>query len=319
MHDANIGALDLNLLVALDALLRAGSVTAAAGKLGLSQPAMSHRLRRLRALFDDPLVVPGKRGLVATPRARQLEGRLRRALEELGSIVDSRDDFDPKTATRTFQVCSADLGDLCVMPDILGRLSREAPGLSIVTRLPWPGMDDALERGELDLIVSGRNAIAPGLVQRKVAETDWLCLARRDHPQIRGRVSLQTFVSLGHVLVSPTGSGFGVMDTALAERGLARRIAYRTPHFLGAPHIIAASDLVLTIQTPVAWRMAAVLPLQIFEPPLPLPRGPVYMTFHPRMQADAGHRWLRELTAECTREGFEGAAPTRRTRRPARG
>lgn len=309
MHDANVRGLDLNLLTALDALLRSGSVTGAAGELGLSQPAMSHRLRRLRALFGDPLVVPGKRGLVPTPRALQLAGPLRSALRGLAAVVEVDAPFDPATVVRTFHVCSSDLGDLCAMPLVLDRLSREAPGVSIVARLPWPGMYEALERGEIDLIMAGGfPGDLPGLVQRKVAEDAWECLARVGHPKIRGRLTLKTYIALSHILISPRGSGPGVVDDLLAARGLSRRIGYRTPHFLGAPHIVASSDLVVTTNRSLARRMAEVLPLQRLAPPLPMPPSTVRLGFHARMQADAGHRWLRELAAECTREGFADVA-----------
>lgn len=315
MHETNTRDVDLNLLVALDALLQAGSVTGAAARLGLSQPAMSHRLRRLRALFGDPLLVAGRRGLVPTPRAQQLAERLRGALGELGGLVRQPERFDPATARRPFQVCSNDLGDLCVMPLVLAEVSRVAPGVALVTRAPWPGMLDAFERGELDLAVGGALPEGHGLVQRKVAEDDWQCLARAGHPQVRGKLTPQAWAALPHLLVSPTGAGPGVVDEVLAARGLTRRIAYRTPHFLGAPFIVARSDLVLTAPGSLVRHMARLLPLQVFAPPVPLPRGRIHMVFHGRMQADAGHRWLRELAAACTREGIEGPATATARRR----
>lgn len=314
MHAANARDFDLNLLVALDVLLQTGSVTDAAARLGLSQPAMSHRLRRLRAALGDPLLVPGRRGLVPTPRAQQLAERLRGALGQLAGLVEQPERFDPATARRTFHFASNDLGDLCVMPLVLARVSQLSPHISLVLRSPGPGMLDAFERGDLDLAVGGQLPAGHGLVQRKIAEDDWQCLARVDHPQIRGRLTPQAWAALPHLLVSQTGAGPGIVDEVLAARGLARRVAYRTPYFVGAPFVVARSDLVLTVPGAVARYMTHLLPLQAFPPPLQLPPGRIFMVFHERMQADAGHRWLRELAAACTREGIEGPAPTTRRR-----
>lgn len=308
MRETNERGLDLNLLLTLEVLLQADSVTGAAARLGLSQPAMSHRLRRLRAQFGDPLVVPGRGGLTPTPRAQQLAGRLRAALDELGALVQQPDSFDPTTARRTFHVCSNDLGELCVIPLVLARLSRIGPQLSLIMHAPGPRVFEALERGDLDLVFGGALPEVAGIVQRKVAEDDWQCLARIGHPQLHEPLTLQRWADLSHVLVGPDGAGPGVVDEALATRGLTRRIAYRTPYFVGAPQIIARSDLILTIPGSLARNMMHQLPLQMFAPPIPLPRGRIYMVFHERMKADAGHQWLRELSATCTREGIEAPA-----------
>ncbi len=144
---------------------------------------------------------------------------------------------------------------------MLAELSRLGPQLSVVMRAPGPGLYDALERGDLDLVFGDSLPEASGIVQRKVAEDDWQCLARIGHPRLHGRLNLQTWADLPHVLVGPTGAGPGVVDEALATRGLTRRIAYRTPYFVGVPQIVAGSDLVLTIPGSLARNMMHQLPL----------------------------------------------------------
>lgn len=311
--DLDLGAIDLNLLHALDVLLQERNVTRAAVRLGLTQSAMSHRLKRLRELLDDPLLVPGRGGLVATVRAHQLGHALRCALEDLRGALVRRDRFDPATSERTFVVVTTDFAELEILPRVLQVTSREAPRICTVMREPWPGMIPALERGEVDLVVGPSLPVQPGLVQRRVAEDDFACCVRADHPRVRRRLDLAGYVELRHLVITPTGGdGISPVDTALAERSLRRKVALRVPHFIGAPFIIARSDLLLTAPRSLLAHAADLLPLRLFEPPLPLPPIRSVMTWHERASDDPGHAWLRELAATCTRE----AIAYRRARRP---
>jgi DNA-binding transcriptional LysR family regulator len=294
-------ALDLDLLVALEALLALGNVTRAAARLGITQSAMSHRLRRLRDTLGDPIVVAGRGGLVPTPRAQQLARVVTRSLHELRSALATAEAFDPATSTRTYVVVTSDFAEFEILPRVLEDLSRNAPGISTVMREPSPGMLDALERGDVDLIVGPQLPPTSGLLQRKIGEDFLASVVRADHPVVGKHLDLETYLGARHLVVDPAGAGaVGAVDHALAKLGKRRDVAMRVPHFLGAPFIVARSDLVLTAPFALLRHFAGLLPLRVFEPPLELTNGRTFMTWHERVTDDAGHIWLRELTARCT-------------------
>lgn len=301
----DLGAIDLNLVHALDVLLRERNVTRAAAQLGLTQSAMSHRLKRLRELLEDPLLVPGRGGLVATARAQQLGHGLRCALEDLRGALSRREHFDPATSERTFVVVTTDFAEFEILPRVLQVTTREAPRICTVMREPWPGMVAALERGEVDLVIGPSLSPQPGLVQRRVGEDDFASCVRVDHPRLRRRLDLETYVELRHLVITPTGGdGISPVDEALAARSLRRKVAMRVPHFVGAPFIVARSDLLLTAPRSLLVHAAELLPLRLFDPPLPLPTVRTVMTWHERVGDDPGHAYLRELAATCTRDAI---------------
>ncbi len=292
--------LDLNLLVALEALIAHRNVTRAAAAQGITQSAMSHRLRRLRALLDDPVVVAGRQGLVPTPRAERLGRVVSRSLHEMRAAIESAEHFDPATSERTFTVVTSDFAEFEILPRVLEELSRRAPRVTVTMREPFPGLLDALERGAADLIV-GPQLSAPGLIQRKIGEDGFASAVRRDHPRVGRHLDLDTFVALRHLVIDPVGDGgVSVVDTALAKHGRVRDVAMRVPHFVGAPFIAARSDLLLTAPWALLTHAATLLPLRLFEPPLELPTPRTFMNWHERVNEDPAHTFLREVTARCT-------------------
>jgi DNA-binding transcriptional LysR family regulator len=305
--------LELDLLLALEALLAVGSVTRAATRLGLTQSAMSHRLRRLRDALGDPVVVQGRGRLVPTPRALRLGQVVSRSLLELRSALASVEAFDPTTSARVFTVMTSDFAEFEILPRVLEDLSSSAPGVSMVMREFSPDMFDALERGAIDLVVGPQLDGVPGLVQRKVGANFLASALRVDHPIVGKRLDLETYLSLRHVVVDPAGSeAVGAVDGELEKLGRRRDVAMRVPHFLGAPFIAARSDLVLTAPWALLRHFARLLPLALFEPPLELPSTRVFMTWHERVVDDPAHVFLRELTARCTQVVLE--APVKRPR-----
>lgn len=304
--------LDLQLLVALEALIEHRNVTRAAVDLGITQSAMSHRLRRLRALLDDPVVVPARQGLVPTPRAQRLGGVVSRSLHELRAALKIAEHFDPATSDRTFTVVTSDFAEFEILPRVLEELSRVAPRVSVTMIEPFPGLLEALERGEADLVV-GPQVSAPGLIQRKVGEDGFGTVVRRDHPRVGRHLDLDTFVALRHLVINPVGvSGISLVDEALAKLGRRRDVAMRVPHFLGAPFIAARSDLVLTGPYGLLRRATELLPLRLFEPPIELPLGRIFMSWHERVTEDPGHAWLRDVAGRCTAAVI--AKPVRRAK-----
>lgn len=300
MHPKHLYSVDLRLLLALDALLEERSVTRAGRRLGLTQSATSRVLGRLRVTFGDALLVRTGRDLVPTPRAEALRQPLRDALLGLNAVVAEPPSFDPTTARRTFTLATTDYGAAIAVSPILGQLSRQAPGVDLVVN-PQDDRWEALSTGALDAAIFPRRRSAPGVVWTNLFAEEFVCLVRRNHPSVRGVLSLKQFSELPHLFVSPTGAARGVVDQALARRGLSRRIALRIQSFLVAPLVVAESDLIALVPKRVAVQQAARLPLQLLPPPLELPGFSVALAWHERMRADPGHAWLRRLIVSVTR------------------
>lgn len=314
-----LAAVDLNLLVAFDVLARERHVTRAAERLGLTQSAMSHTLRRLRDLFGDPLLVRGQGGLVLTARAETLLVPLRSGLVAMDRALASRSEFDPQSTRRTFRLATLDLFDALAIPPLLERVRSEAPAISLVVVPPQgPELPRLLETGELDLAVVPRVDQSPadpstvGLVQRVLARDQWCCFCRADHPALpkrRGRssarsastVSLEAYTQVSHVLVSPSGDGPGLVDTLLEHRGLQRRVALRVPHFSTALSIVARSDLWLTAPASLRHLIAADSPVVDVPAPLPLPGHALTLLWHERFSSEPGLVWLRGVLEQVAR------------------
>jgi DNA-binding transcriptional LysR family regulator len=305
--------IDLNLLVALDALARERNVTKAAERAGVTQSAMSHTLRRLRELFDDPLLVRGRGGMVLTPRAEALAVPLRSGLVSLARTLAEPPAFEPEHASRTFRIVSPDLFDALVLPTLLQRLGHEAPSVDLAV-IPMPKrLSDSLETGDVDLAIYPvlldpepfdlGTQVDAELQSRTLFRDSFRCFLRNDHPALTGRrkLTLKTFTRLKHVLVSPGGEGPGLVDRILHARGLERRIALRVPHFATALEVIAQSELVLTAPSSLS-RCSTASTLASRPAPLEIPEHGITMIWHPRFTEDPAHRWLRELLIDVTAE-----------------
>jgi DNA-binding transcriptional LysR family regulator len=321
---ASLARTDLNLAVAFDALVRERNVTRAAQVVGVTQSAMSHALRRLRELLDDPLLVRGKGGMLLTPRAEALAVPVRSGLVTLARALLEPPSFDPASARRRFCIASPDLFDVLVIPSFLERIRQQAPGVDIAVQpVNEPRLAERLETGDIDVAVLPRieepaaeGAPDSGLVQRTLFRDSFVCLMRADHPALDSRgarrrpkparrtLSLELYAQLSHVLVSLTGEGSGLVDRALEQHGLRRRIALRIPHFYSALAIVAKSDLVLTAPSALAHVASAELPVVALAPPLRLPRHSVNLVWQERFSSDAGHTWLRGVLAEVARSVY---------------
>jgi len=292
----SLHALDLNLLVALDALLAEGSVTAAAHRSGVTQSAMSHSLAKLRILLGDPLLVRTHAGMSPTPRARALAEPLTRALTELRSVLSSGTSFDARTSRRRFTIGTADYGALVVIPPLMKRLGREAPMVEVVQRPVPAAPADALEDERLDVVLSVQLEPRATLSAQKLFDERLVCVLRAGHPALARRrraLDLETFASLSHVQVAPRGSPGGVVDDLLARSGVSRHVALRVADFLVAPLVVAESDLVLTVPERVARVFAPSHGLAVVEPPESLPTFTMWMVWHERRRHDPAHAWLR--------------------------
>lgn len=298
----HMSGVDLNLLVALSALLEERSVTRAAKRVGVTQPAMSRTLGRLRELLGDPLLVRSGRGVVATARAEALAEPLARLLADAAELIRAPGPFDPASAQRRFVVGTSDFVVAAVVPPLAARIATEAPGVDLVLQTASGEMGAALEAGEVDLAVLPDGQTDPALRRRPSVEVPFACLLRADHPAIAGgALSLEDYAALPHLLVAPRGRPGGVVDRVLADRGLARRVAVQVQTFGVAGEIIAATSLVATLPLPVALDHAAKLPVRVVPPPIPVPPFRLVLLWHERAHHDPGHAWLRRLLDETVR------------------
>jgi DNA-binding transcriptional LysR family regulator len=299
LHDPSLSSIDLNLLVVLRALLRERHVTRAASSVGLSQSATSHALARLRELCDDPLLVRHGRGLELTPRAQRLLPSLERGLLDLQRVVTTEPVFDPKTARRLFTIGMADYAQAVLLAPLLRELQRQAPNidLSVVT---FPKLEEMLDAGSIDAALLLKGALEASFSTRALFDDGFVCMVRKGHPNANAKLTLETYLSMRHVLVAPSGSPGSFVDTELARRGLERRIALRVSSFLVAPIVVSETDFISTAPERLARRMARRFSLHLLTPPLRLPSFGLCLAWHPRFDDDPAHRWLREFVARVS-------------------
>ena len=294
----NVQGLDLNLLRTFDAVLQERSVTAAAARLGLTQPAVSNALARLRAVFSDPLFVRTAEGMDATPFARELGEPVRQALALLEAALAHGPGFDPAISTRAFRFYMSDLGQVEFLPPLIERVQRVAPSVRLeAVAIDVEDIEGALGAGALDIAVG----FLPGLglpVRRKPLFRDpYVCLMRKGHPAIGKALTKRKFLEASHVLVSYRG-GHRVIEEALERAGLARRIALRVPHFTVVPMVLERTDLILILPERVARVYERQGRFRYLPPPVPIPPADVGVHWHERFDSDLGNRWLREQLLE---------------------
>lgn len=305
---------DLGLLATLDALLQEGSVTGAARRAGLSTPAMSHALARIRERVGDPLLVRSGRGMVLTPRAEALRPKVHTLVSEAKQALEPERPFIAAQLARTFVVHATDYV-LAVLGLAVDRLLwAEAPGVSLRFVPNTPEDPAMLREGGSDLAVGIYGDLPQEMRSRQLLTDRFVCAVRRDHPSVGKRLTLEQFVQLSHLQVAPRGKPGGYLDDVLRERGLKRRVARAVPYFLTALQLAARTDHVLTISERVAAQMAPSLGLRVLEPPLPLRPYALSLVWHPRFDGDAGHRFLREAFTRAAREAAGDQHADPRTR-----
>ncbi|PLP96852.1 LysR family transcriptional regulator [Cupriavidus pauculus] len=289
----NLRRLDLNLLVTLDVLLSEHNVTRAAERLHYSQPSVSVHLARLREIFDDPLLLPGPRGMRPTARAESLRGPLRDALAALELAVAPEHPFDPAVATDTWRIGATDYSESTVLLPALAGLRQAAPGtrVAVVEMVPANLVRQA-EHGDIDLAFHTTEGSPASLHRLPLFTEHYVLVGRAGHPRLKRKPTLAQFCALEHVIVSPDGGGFfGVTDEALAAAGLSRCVALSVPHFLYVAAVVASTDLVAMLPA----RLVADNPaLQVMDAPIDVPGYEMSMLWHERVHRDPAHQWLRQ-------------------------
>jgi DNA-binding transcriptional LysR family regulator len=290
-----LSGIDLNILVALDALLSERNVTRAAARLGRSQPATSHALARARDLFKDPLLVRARGGLELTARARIIAPKIRRLVSELGAMLTGDTDFDP-AAIESLTIGATDYVGFVLLPHLLRIFEERAPRLGVRVRsVEGPDALDPVASGVVDIAVGTFPQVPVGLRTEELFQEDFVCVRRKRRGKASPRMTLDRFATLGHVLVASPAAGQGPVDQALARAGKSRRVAVSVPQFLVAPSLVAETDLVLTTGRRIADKLAPALGLEIFAPPVSLKPFAVRMIWHPRTESDSVGQWLRAM------------------------
>ena len=311
----NSAKLDLNLLVTFEALLAERNVSRAAARLGLSQPAVSTQLARLRDVFGDRLFVPAHRGVVATARALELQAPLRAALDEVRGVVMSGRSFDPARAELIVRIAASDYVHAAVLAPFALALRRRAPGILVAAVPITDGRTLArqAEEGDIDLAVTLPSTAPSTLRQRHLLDETYVCIGRRGHPRIGDRLDIKTFLAVEHVIVSPRGAGFwGPTDDALTALGRRRRVVLSVSSFLVVPKIVAGSDLIAIVPARIAHDSDRAV--QILRPPVDVEGFSLSLVWHERTHDHAAHRWIRDALAEWAKV-VPAVAHSRRHRR----
>jgi len=297
----NLASLDLNLLVVFDALMQERSVTRAGRRVGLTQPAVSQALSRLRQLVKDDLFLRGPKGMRPTPRALELAGPVREALAQVERALEPVV-FNPATATNSFRIAMADYAASLILPPLAHRLEREAPAVDIRVRtndnVSALGL---LDRNEIEFAIGYHREWPERFGGQVLFRETYVCVMRRGHPLARERITLDEFASARHLLITLTGEATGFVDRLLRKRGLTRRIAMTANQFLVAPLIIQNSDMIMTLALRTAERFAEVNNLHIV--PVPLEPDPIDLTllWHRELSRHPSHEWMRSLLVEICR------------------
>ena len=293
---------DLRLLLTLDALLSEGSVTRAAQRLGVSQPALSAQLTRLRVLFGDPMFVMSGRRMVPTTRAETVREPLQRLLRDLDGLVREHTSFDPATTSETVRLGGTDYVHAVVSSGLLARLSGKAPGLRAAL-LPFDAerVWQELETGRIDAAIVTTFVVLNQAKARFLLREDFVLVQRKGHPRGSAPPDLAEFCALDHILVSPEGGGFfGAIDRALEAMDRKRRVAVSLPSFLLAPAVLGQSDLVCVFPRRLAQAHARFLDL--LPLPFAVPSFDLQLIWHPRRQHDPAHVWFRTELADHARQ-----------------
>ena len=297
----NLHQIDLNLLILFDALYRSRSVSNAANELCLSQSAFSHGISRLRKRLGDELFVRINNTMEPTPLAHELALNIAPALKQIHAGLNNSQAFDPSTSDIELTFAATDYTQFSLMPKLIGRISKVAPNIRITVVPSEDKMPtEKLISGELDFVLGFSHELEKSsTIDYQTWLNDRYCtIARKNHPRLKNGLTLDPFLSLSHVRISPWGEKQGIVDHQLASQGLSRHVALQLPSVLAAPYTVLYSDLILTLPRLVASNMASMLDIDIYEPPISLPNYQLNVYWHKLNSCKPSHRWLSELITQ---------------------
>ena len=306
----DLSRFDLNLLRVFHRLLQLRRVSAVAQALGMSQPAVSSALGRLRQALGDELFLRTPQGMAPTPYALQLAEPVTQALEALQQALHVRASFVPETSTRHFTLAMTDVGEMYFLPVLMDALSQRAPQVTLqVQSVSEATLKPDMAAGRIDLALGLLPQLQAGFYQQALFRQPYVCLMRTGHPlAARASLSRAAFAAAEHVRVMAEGTGHGRVDEALAAQGLRRRIRLTVPHYVALGDVLGHGDLIATVPERFAQRVLQ--PFGLCTRPLPVrvAHSTIHQFWHARMQQDPGHQWLRALVAERFGDASRGAA-----------
>jgi DNA-binding transcriptional LysR family regulator len=292
--------LDLNLLVAFNALMNERNVTRAATQVGVSQPAMSAALARLRKLFGDPLFLRSADGLLPTLRARDLADPIAQALGQIESTLITKPEFQPSKGLLAIKIGMSDYPAFVILPALLTALAREAPGVSLIV-FAFNDRDqaiDLLDAGIIDIAIGVSPTHSDARISmRQLLLDEFVTILASDHPVARRGMNMKTYLQLKHILVSPEGEQFGIVDLALTQIGKKRKLELTLPQMFAVPAIVARTQLTATVLKRVALSSSA-NHLVLFPPPIDLPMVEFNLIWHRRSDSHPAQLWFREFVAQ---------------------
>ena len=288
--------IDLNLLVLFNQLLVERRVSKVADNLGLTQPAVSNSLARLRKLLGDELFLRTPSGMEPTPFAEQLAESVTYALGMIHSALNQRSTFDPKRSTRSFTIGMTDIGEIYFLPTLMDKLGQQAPGISLSTvRNTAVNLKDEMEAGKVDLAIGLLPQLKAGFFQRRLFHQRYVCLFRQGHKLDKRKISMSEFSAAEHLVVVSPGTGHGKVDELLERSGIERRVRLTVPHYVAIGHILQATDLVATVPERLAQRMTAPFGLTYVTHPAKLPDMAINVFWHAKFHRTPDNQWLRTL------------------------
>jgi DNA-binding transcriptional LysR family regulator len=298
----NISDLDFRLLTAFTILMEEQNVTHAADRLGLSQPAMSAILSKLRDVFGDPLMVRTPRGMMPTPRAESLLPEIKQVLTTLEQLVSPPTVFQSAEAKITLSLAAVDYVQAIVLPPLLKHLEQAAPSIKITVKpIEIDRLEQQMERGEVDISLMPQGNAPNSLNSQVLLNEQFVCVVNRKHPEIQQQINLDQYCELDHVLVSPRSNDFlGVVDRALATHNKSRTVSVSISNFLLVPEIIESSQRIATIPLRLAKRYQK--RWQILKLPLDVPGFTIALVWHPKNHHDLGQIWLRDTVMKIVKD-----------------
>ncbi len=306
----DLARLDLNLLRVFHQLLRDKRVSAVAQALGMSQPAVSSALGRLRAALGDELFLRTPRGMEPTPYAQQLAEPVALALDGLQQALNVRASFTPASSTRRFTLAMSDVGEMYFLPVLVDALAQEAPGVTLqVVSVTHPALKDDMASGRIDLALGLLPQLQAGFFQQALFRQPYVCLMRQGHPlATKPRLTLKALAAAEHVHVQAAGTGHGRVDAALAAQGLQRRFRLTVPHYVALGDVLGHSDLIATVPERFALRVARPFGLALRPLPLAVEGSAIHQFWHGRLHRDPGHQWLRALVVRLFADAHQADA-----------
>jgi DNA-binding transcriptional LysR family regulator len=291
----NLSKIDLNLFVVFDAIYAEANLTRAGEIIGITQPAVSNSLSRLRTLFDDPLFVRTAKGMTPTPVARNIIGPVRQALTLMRSSLQDSDSFCAETSNKLYRLSMTDLAEMTALPGLFKILRKQAPNINVESYVVRRrDMARELASGNLDLAIDAPLVTDPHVCHTSLIKDQLVCVVRSDH-EITGSLSIDQYLALNHLHVSTRKRGLGHVDLELGKMGLRRRIGLRTRYYLMTPDILEQTDLALTVQLRFAAQIAARFNLRYFELPFEVPPLESHLFWHESADQDPANRWMREM------------------------